>query len=61
MIKKKILDSSFFRFFAFSENVYHSNVYFLLHHQKVEISTNKKPTDFFKKADILMGEFSIEN
>jgi hypothetical protein len=61
MIKKKILGFKFFSFFEFSENIYHSKVYFFFHYQKVEISTNKKPTDFLKKANILTREFSIEN
>lgn len=49
-----------FNFFAFFENIYYINVYFL-HFQKVEISKNKKPTDFLKKADVLTRELSIVN
>lgn len=40
-------------FFAFSENIFHSSVYFFLHYQKEEISMNNKLQKKFKKADIL--------
>lgn len=36
-------------------------VYSFLHQQKVEISTNKKVIEFFKKENTLTQEFSIEN
>lgn len=47
--------------FAFFEKIYRINYIFFLYHQKVDISTNIKLTDLFKRHVICTSEVLIEN